>query len=421
MPATEHRFPPLDEDLRRAIVEQTARTVRETYIFEREADEMSELLLSRYQDGSFDQVAEIPRLTSALTETLHAVRKDLHLAALAWAPPAEAIPATGDDIESLRRRWRRSNHEFRKVEILLGNIGYVDLRGFTTASSGGPTATAAMQFLADTDALIFDLRENTGGRDLLYFLMSYLFDEPVHVHTQIYRDHEEQAWTYGHVPGRRLADRPAFVLISNATFSAGEDFSYNLQQQGRVTVIGERTKGGAHPVEFYRFPELFLELVVPHAYSRNPISGGNWEDTGVLPDIEVPASEALLVAHEKALEALLEEASDEDEKRFRTWALESVRLRRTPFMPDPQGLDAYTGDYTNGVRIERVSDRLTFAWDGHTYSLTPLSEHCFEFDHGIQRATFHVEGGEAGAFLWETEDGDAWRIPRVRETEGPAT
>lgn len=79
----------------------------------------------------------------------------------------------------------------------------------------------------------------------------------------------------------------------------------------------------------------------------------------------------------------------------------------------PTGIPALQKRFANGSP--------TFAWDGHTCSLTPLSEHCFEFDHGIQRASFHVEGGEASAFLWETEDWDAWRIPRVRETKGPAT
>jgi len=412
-------FPALNDALTRRIVEKTAEVVKGKYIFEEDAAAMADLLLTRLREGAFNEHTDLQRLTGAITEMLHSVREDLHLAALSWMPPVEDVPHTGDLMESLRSRWRRNNHEFRKIEILLGNVGYVDLRGFTTAASGGPTAAAAMQFLADTDALIFDLRDNGGGRDLVYFLMSYLFDEPTHVHTARHRDHDEQAWTYGYVPGPRFPKHPVYVLISRATFSAAEDFSYNLQQQGRVTVIGEQTKGGAHPVEFHRFPDLFLELAIPNAYSENPVSGGNWEDSGVVPDLEVSAEDALLAAHEKALETLIQRAPDDDDRRYRQWALESVRLRKRPYEPSSDSLEACVGEYTNAVRIERIGDALTFSWSGRTYALTPLSEHRFELDHGMQRATFTVDNGQATEFLWETEDGDAWNIRRVDE-DSPA-
>jgi len=110
-------------------------------------------------------------------------------------------------MRSLRAQRRTSNHKFRKPEILVGNIGYVDLRESATAADGGSTAAAAMQFLGNTDALIFDLRENGGGRDLVCFLMSYLFDEPTHVHTARHCDHDEQTRTCGYVPGRRFPPR----------------------------------------------------------------------------------------------------------------------------------------------------------------------------------------------------------------------
>lgn len=417
MTEAQRRFPKLEPNLRRRIVEQAAKTVREKYIFEEDGRAMSDLLTRRLREGTFDEITELQRLTIAITATLHSIREDLHLAALTWVPPAEGAPSEGDDLGPLRARWKRTNHEFRRLEILLGNVGYVDLRGFVTATDGGPTAVAAMTFLANVDALIFDLRENGGGRDLVSFLMSYLFDRPRHVHTAHFRERDEQTWTCGYVPGPRFPEHPVFVLTSRATFSAAEDFAYNLQQLGRAVVVGERTKGGAHPVEFYRFPDLFLELVIPNAYSENPVSRSNWEESGVVPNIEVSAPEALLAAHEQALLALLAQEPSDEERAFRTWALESVRLRRAPYEPHPESLDAYTGDYTNAVRIERAGASLTFRWDGHTYRLAPLSEHCFEFDQGIQRATFTVEDGEATSFLWATQDGESWRIPRVRDQD----
>ncbi|MGI8691709.1 MAG: S41 family peptidase [Geodermatophilaceae bacterium] len=43
-----------------------------------------------------------------------------------------------------------------------------------------------------------------------------------------------------------------YVLTSGATFSGGEALAYDLQQLGRATVVGERTRGGAHPRRGFR-------------------------------------------------------------------------------------------------------------------------------------------------------------------------
>ncbi len=406
-------FPRLSVDLTTRIVEKTAEAVRDHYIFADDAKAMSELLVAKLKEGAFRDVETIPALAHAVTEALCSVRNDLHLCAMAWMPPSE-----GGDLDGLMDRWRslwpRHNYEFRKLEILLGNVGYMDLRGFASAAAAGPTAVAAMQFLAHTDALIFDLRDNGGGEDLVQFLMSYLFDKPTHVHTAKYRDHDEQTWTYSFVPGPRFAERPAYVVISRSTFSAGEDFSYNLQQLGRVTIVGEPTRGGAHPVEFYRFPDLFLELMIPNAYSENPVSHVNWEETGVVPDVVAAADDALDMAHEKALERLIAEAGDEETRRYREWALESVRARRVPYRADGAKLALYAGAYGKSVKVDFQAGSLLMSWGGRRdHRLKPLAEHRFEFDHGMQRVSFVVEDGRVSELVWQTEDGDEWRMTRA--------
>ncbi|MCK5585360.1 S41 family peptidase [Candidatus Bipolaricaulota bacterium] len=413
MTASDREFPQLDDNLRQKIVEKTAEAVKDFYVFEDDAVAMSDVLLSKLQEDAFGQIEAIPALTKALTKALYTIREDLHLVAIAWLPPAEADGAAEGHLDRWKSGWRRRNYDFRKLEVLLGNIGYVDLRGFATADEAGPTAAAAMQFLAHTDALIFDLRDNGGGDNLVALLMSYLFDEPKHVHTARHRDHDEQTWTYAFVPGPRFTEHPVYVLISRTTFSAAEDFSYNLQQLGRATIVGEQTRGGAHPVEFYRYPELFLELMIPNAFSVNPVSGTNWEDSGVVPDIAVPADEALAVAHEKALEVLLKRAQEDEKRSLRKWALEVVRARRTPYEADAGTLAAYAGAYSSSVLVELHDEELSLSWGGRrAYPLTPISEHRFVFDHGLQRVTFSVENAKAAELLWESEDGNQWRMKR---------
>lgn len=95
-----------------------------------------------------------------------------------------------------------------------------------------------------------------------------------------------------------------YVLTSDLTFSGGEEFAYNLKAQGRATLVGETTRGGAHPTQVFPITPTF-EITVPIARSVNPVTGGNWEGTGVEPDLAVPAIEAFDAAYREALRHVL--------------------------------------------------------------------------------------------------------------------
>jgi C-terminal processing protease CtpA/Prc len=170
----------------------------------------------------------------------------------------------------------------------------------------GPTATAAMNFLASSDALIVDLRQNGGGEPAMVALIcSYLFDQPTHLNDLYERkgDTTAQYWTLPYVPGKRLAGKPVFVLTSSRTFSGAEEFTYNLKNLKRATIVGETTGGGAHPVSGHKIDEHF-SIGVPFARAINPISKTNWEGAGVEPDVKAPGAEALDVAKKLAMEAV---------------------------------------------------------------------------------------------------------------------
>lgn len=82
------------------------------------------------------------------------------------------------------------------------------------------------------------------------------------------------------------------ILTSAATFSGGEDLAYVLQALGRGRVVGERTGGGAHPVEHFGLPGGRM-CQIPVARSVIDVTGSNWEGVGVIPDTACPAEEAL--------------------------------------------------------------------------------------------------------------------------------
>ncbi|MCG3120544.1 MAG: hypothetical protein ALAOOOJD_03288 [bacterium] len=175
-------------------------------------------------------------------------------------------------------------------------------------------AATAMNFLANTDALIIDLRRNGGGQpEMVALLSSYLFDKPTHLNDIYSRfdNRTQEYWTSETVAGKRYGEsKPVYVLTSNRTFSGAEEFAYNLKNLKRATIVGETTGGGAHPVRPHRITDHFM-IGVPFARAINPITKTNWEGTGVTPDIETTAEQALKVAQLAALKNLVAKTGDQ--------------------------------------------------------------------------------------------------------------
>ncbi len=134
---------------------------------------------------------------------------------------------------------------------------------------------------------------------MVALISSYLFgEEPVHLNDLYWRegDRTEEFWTLRHVAGVRYGtDKKVFVLTSNQTFSAAEEFAYSLQVLKRATIVGETTGGGAHPGEGAALLGRH-GMFVPSGRAINPITRRNWEGTGVVPDVEVNANLALETA-----------------------------------------------------------------------------------------------------------------------------
>ena len=178
----------------------------------------------------------------------------------------------------------RNNYGFRKSELLPGNIGYIQFDMFQGSQQAQEAAAAALASVADCDALVFDLRENRGGSpQMIRFISSYLFDKPTHLNSFYDRlsNKSSETWTLESVPGKRFPnDLPVYVLTSSLTGSAAEEFTYNLKNLGRATIVGERTVGAAHLVTERVINEQFL-LRVPYARAYNPVTKDNWEGVGV--------------------------------------------------------------------------------------------------------------------------------------------
>ncbi len=340
---------------RAAIVDWVATRLQDTYVFPEVADRMVASLREHRESGAWDGLTDIRLFVQAVSDDLEAVSGDRHIG-LQYAPQPSSRAVRTDPEEEARRRDARlqdlqySNFMFQKVEILDGNVGYLRFDRFYDPASAGPTAIAALQFLAYTDAVIIDLRHNGGGHaGMIRLLLSYFFDEPTHINSWYDRPEDRivQSWTSDHVGGRRLSAADLYVLTSRSTFSAAEEFAYDLQALGRATVVGETTGGGGHTVQLVRSDDLELELRVPNGRAINPVTGTNWERIGVAPDVAAPADDALEVAHTLALRQLYDAlAADSPRRDYLGWITEYRETRRSPApLPSVEVLQAYAGLY----------------------------------------------------------------------------
>lgn len=302
----------LDTTTHTELVRSLSERLKACYVFPDIAEEICIRLQKHYEDGEYADITEGEFLALALTVHMQEVNHDEHLW-VRWHP--EPLP---DDDGPLRHNpeWiaerqqeaKLDNYGLHKVERLPGNVGYIDIRYFHRPAWGGDTAAAAMSFLANANALIIDLRQCAGGYPgMIALISSYLFgEEPVHLDSIYWRDEDvtQQYWTLPYVPGKRFGDKPVYVLIGKATFSGGEGFAYNLKTRQRATLVGEKTDGGAHAGASYRLHPHF-EVFIPVGRTINPITGANWEGSGVTPDVLVPKEQAFKAAYTMALKSII--------------------------------------------------------------------------------------------------------------------
>jgi hypothetical protein len=311
------------------IVSTALTLLRAHYVFPDRAGQAAAVIEEKLAAGDYAGLDD-EALASRLTDDLYEVCSDKHLKVRVGGGPRPgrdgpgrpgAVPAglpNGKDhgepadheerVLAMRRRGRLDNFGIHRVERLPGNVGYLDVRRVAMPEFAGPAISAAMELVAGSYALIIDLRRNGGGSpDGVVLWCSHLLrDSKTHLNDIFDADTGEtrQFWSLGHLQAPRYLDRPVYLLTSSRTFSGGEDFAYTLQALERAVVIGESTGGGAHPTRGYPVSDT-IHIGIPHARSINPVTGTNWEGTGVTPDVAVPAEQARDVAYRRALEHVL--------------------------------------------------------------------------------------------------------------------
>ncbi len=393
---------PLTAADRQQVVEQLGQTLQANYVFADKAKTLAATLRAHLDKGDYDGAQDKDALAQALTKDLLAASNDLHFfvgvdPAFAADYAARKDPARAAALrETDRQAEARTNFGFTELRRLDGNIAYVAMSHFADPDLGYDAAAAAMRFIENSDAVIYDMRYNNGGHlEMAQLLASQLFrgDKDQELFDYYYNDDGRRVargqWVLPAIPAKRLTGKPVYVLTSSTSFSAAEWFAYSLRKLGRATLVGERTAGGAHPVDRKPVGTAFF-VQVPIGQIHDPVDRGDFEGQGVTPDHQVASADALAVAHRLALTDLAK--ADPAKQADADWFAPQLATHAQPSAP---ALKAIAGHY-EGRRIDLVAGKLLYTWrDRFRVTLEPLSGDLFAVE-GVRDFRFRIvrKGGK---------------------------
>jgi hypothetical protein len=303
------------------VIDSVSSNLKKYYIFPELADQMIGLLNSQLAEGNYAELTSYEQFGQAITRDLRSLNNDKHL--WIWYNPGwiknelSRVVGLSKDIDRDLLEARKENFGFKEIKILDGNIGYFRFDEFSDYPEALDTIVGVFKFLQYSDALIIDLRNNNGGSpEMVQFLCSFFFSTPsIHLNSLKYKGDSKvtQYWTYQFLPGPRLINHAVYILVSERTASAAEEFAYNLQNLKRAKIIGVRTRGAAHHNEFKIINNNYF-MSVPIARAINPITNTNWEGIGIKPDVEIESELAFNKAYKLILSEMLNKSEDEQFK-----------------------------------------------------------------------------------------------------------
>jgi hypothetical protein len=400
----------------RALIDSLGRVLYDRYIFPDTARKWAAFLEAQYKKGAYAEIKDPNDLADRLQQDLQKAHHDGHFR-LMYAPGfARDLADTADMAERHRVgdslqliNMRRRNFLFMKVEILPANIGYIKFNGFVgLLKEARPTITGAFRFLANTQAVIIDLRDNGGGSPAMVSqIESYFFPVKTHMNDIIDRKNgTEVFWTDPAKADSVFLQQPVYILTSHRTFSGAEDFSYGMQTVHRAVIVGDTTGGGAHPVGPVAVGLGFVANI-PFARTLNPYTHTDWEGTGVIPDIPVPSAKALEAAEKAIFTQWSQTAATGAEKAKGQWQLEDLLARSSPETRNPASLTPYIGTYQGGLVF--YTDQSGFycrnAERGNeVFKLIPISNDKFILDENVHvEFTKDDKGNVTGIDMWWSE------------------
>ncbi|CAI3805826.1 S41 family peptidase [Rheinheimera sp. MM224] len=284
---------PLSPAERAASIDGIVHILNQQYVFPETALKVSALLQQQEQNGALAAITTQEQFADKVGALMRQYSGDGHLN---LALIAEQGGVSHRLTETEERKI--NNFAFEQARILQGNVGYLKLHKFWQAEEAHKVGHAALVFLSHSDHIVIDLRDSGGGSpQLVQYLISHFVPEGTLLWDLLDRNGKstEQVRSLAVPDSELLKTKPLYILQSDGLVSAGEFFSYTLQQLGRAVVIGETSVGLAHYTGAAQVND-WLFVRIPMYRPINPVTGTNFEGVGVEPNIKVTAEMALYTA-----------------------------------------------------------------------------------------------------------------------------
>lgn len=363
--------PEIDSISRREILQSICNTISRYYVYPEKAKEMTYFIEQQQEAGRYATFINPGEFTAEIVKDIRSVSNDKHIR-IEYNPRLEeeiikytsSKKGAGKINEAIKNNDRKNNFYFKRIEILPSNIGYMEFTNFAGPNEDAlKTVQAAMQFVAHSDALIIDLRNNRGGNgSMANEILSYFFKTKTYTGRSFNRI--ENKWSDNYVENKKkithglILNMPLYLLTSGRTFSAAEGFAYTLQNLKNATVIGETTRGGAHLTRSFSIGNGFVAFV-PFTRSENVKTKTDWEGAGVIPNIIVDEKEALAVAQNKILNNKLIGETDEIERRKIKWRINFYRSKSSNTTMDVSLAGQFAGRFAE-FEVILKEDQLIF-------------------------------------------------------------
>lgn len=285
-------------------------------------------------------------------------------------------------LEIEKQESKKKNFGFQEVKIMGGNIGYLKFTSFENPEFAASTLANAMSFLQYTDAIILDLRNNTGGyTEMMALICSYFLNtnEDWYIpltEMKLKRNGKDviiQNNAVGAVGSPKMYNSKLYILTNYRTFSAAEWTSFVLKNRKRAIIVGEKTAGGSHPTNQIIISKKF-SVNIPIGTMVDAITQTQFEGIGVIPDIEVPANDALIYAQIAILENSLQDTINQYQTE---WHLLELKSMLNPIQISPKVLPSYEGIYGN-IELKLIGGIMYSIRQEIKTALIPLTETIFK-------------------------------------------
>lgn len=307
---------PMSAAERSKTVEDLAKALEDYFVFPEIGAKYAARVRERLRSGAYDALPDPDDFGAAVTADLMEVSKDGHLrlrTEKAYGVDRNAPPGPPPSAAPVEPGGVRQGLEDAKR---MGDVAYLRFNMFPEDPAQAKEVRDFLLANADAKAIVLDARPHRGGGlSMQDAILPLLYEAPttlVRMDTRAAaaqegplqegatlkrRESPATVVRFDHVvtpdaAETRLRSTPVYLLTSKRTASAAEHFALALKRTRRATLIGETTSGAGHFGGLQPMGHRFAAFI-PVGRTYDPVTGEGWEQTGILPDVAVPADQAL--------------------------------------------------------------------------------------------------------------------------------